>query len=121
MCRPNTPVCMSAPDAHLQCKYTHLGGLCKFPFCSGRPEQGNSAYTRWRCRSVAGAGPAFVTQGGLCQSKRAPSPQTASAQVEVEKYLEEQDLPYTVFQPQYIYGPYTNKDCEQWFIDRIIR
>jgi hypothetical protein len=42
-------------------------------------------------------------------------------QVEVEKYLEEQDLPYTVFQPQYIYGPYTNKDCEQWFVDRIIR
>lgn len=39
----------------------------------------------------------------------------------MEKYLEEQDLPYTVFQPQYIYGPYTNKDCEQWFIDRIIR
>lgn len=41
--------------------------------------------------------------------------------MEVEKYLEEQDLPYTVFQPQYIYGPYTNKDCEQWFMDRIIR
>ena len=41
--------------------------------------------------------------------------------MEVEKYLEEQDLPYTVFQPQYIYGPYTNKDCEQWFVDRIIR
>jgi hypothetical protein len=41
--------------------------------------------------------------------------------VEVEKYLEEQDLPYSVFQPQYIYGPYTNKDCEQWFVDRIIR
>ena len=39
----------------------------------------------------------------------------------MEKYLEEQDLPYTVFQPQYIYGPYTAKDCEQWFIDRVIR
>jgi len=32
-----------------------------------------------------------------------------------------QDVPYTVFQPQYIYGPLTAKDCEQWFIDRIIR
>jgi hypothetical protein len=30
-------------------------------------------------------------------------------------------LPYTVFQPLYIYGPHTGKDCEQWFIDRIIR
>jgi nucleoside-diphosphate-sugar epimerase len=45
----------------------------------------------------------------------------SAGHVEVEKYLEEQDLPYTVFQPQYIYGPYTNKDCEQWFVDRIIR
>lgn len=45
----------------------------------------------------------------------------SAGHVEVEKYLEEQDLPYTVFQPQYIYGPYTNKDCEQFFIDRIIR
>ena len=47
--------------------------------------------------------------------------EASKLQVEVEKYLEEQDLPYTVFQPQYIYGPYTNKHCEQWFVDRIIR
>lgn len=26
-----------------------------------------------------------------------------------------------MFQPLYIYGPHTAKDCEQWFIDRIIR
>jgi hypothetical protein len=26
-----------------------------------------------------------------------------------------------VFQPLYIYGPHTAKDCEQWFVDRIIR
>eukprot|EP01026_Neomeris_dumetosa_P015092 TRINITY_DN1568_c0_g1_i4.p2 TRINITY_DN1568_c0_g1~~TRINITY_DN1568_c0_g1_i4.p2 ORF type:complete len:351 (-),score=60.68 TRINITY_DN1568_c0_g1_i4:174-1226(-) len=39
----------------------------------------------------------------------------------VEDYLEAQDLPYTVFQPLYLYGPYTNKDCDQWFIERIIR
>eukprot|EP01023_Acetabularia_acetabulum_P008724 TRINITY_DN13804_c0_g1_i1.p2 TRINITY_DN13804_c0_g1~~TRINITY_DN13804_c0_g1_i1.p2 ORF type:complete len:352 (-),score=83.63 TRINITY_DN13804_c0_g1_i1:424-1479(-) len=39
----------------------------------------------------------------------------------VEDYLESEGLPYTVFQPLYLYGPYTNKDCEQWFVDRIIR
>ncbi len=41
--------------------------------------------------------------------------------VAVEKYLEEQAMPYTVFQPLYIYGPHTAKDCEQWFMDRILR
>ena len=29
--------------------------------------------------------------------------------VGVEKYLEEASAPFTVFQPQYIYGPYTAK------------
>ena len=39
----------------------------------------------------------------------------------MEGYLEEQDMPYTVFQPLYIYGPHTAKDCEQWFMDRVLR
>lgn len=26
-----------------------------------------------------------------------------------------------MFQPLYIYGPYTNKDCEQWFMERVLR
>lgn len=39
----------------------------------------------------------------------------------VEAKLEASKLPYTVFQPLYIYGDYTNKDCEQWFMDRISR
>ena len=41
--------------------------------------------------------------------------------VEVESYLESEDVPFTVFQPLYIYGPHTAKDCEQWFLDRIMR
>ncbi len=32
-----------------------------------------------------------------------------------------QGLPFTVFQPLYIYGPHTAKDCEQWFMDRVLR
>lgn len=39
----------------------------------------------------------------------------------MERYLESEGLPFTVFQPLYIYGPHTAKDCEQYFIDRIIR
>ncbi|GFR42412.1 hypothetical protein Agub_g3312 [Astrephomene gubernaculifera] len=39
----------------------------------------------------------------------------------VEAALAAARLPYTVFQPLYVYGPYGAKDCEQWFIDRIIR
>jgi nucleoside-diphosphate-sugar epimerase len=45
----------------------------------------------------------------------------SAGHVQVEKYLESEGLPYTVFQPLYIYGPHTAKDCEQWFVDRIIR
>lgn len=41
--------------------------------------------------------------------------------VQVEEYLARQDLPFTVFQPLYIYGPHTAKDCEQWFMDRVLR
>lgn len=41
--------------------------------------------------------------------------------VAVENYLADSGLPWTVFQPQYIYGPYTAKDCEQWYMERILR
>ncbi len=41
--------------------------------------------------------------------------------MEVEEYLVRQDLPYTVFQPLYIYGPHTAKDCEQCELDGLHR
>ncbi|GAB4816081.1 hypothetical protein N2152v2_003127 [Parachlorella kessleri] len=46
---------------------------------------------------------------------------SSAGHVQVEQYLEQEALPYTVFQPLYIYGPSTAKDCEQWFMDRILR
>eukprot|EP00877_Chromochloris_zofingiensis_P002016 jgi/Chrzof1/11815/Cz06g11010.t1 len=46
---------------------------------------------------------------------------SSAGHVAVETYLEEQKLPYTVFQPLYIYGQHTAKDCEQWFVDRVVR
>lgn len=46
---------------------------------------------------------------------------STAGHVEVEQYLAARGVPATVFQPLYIYGPLTNKDCEQWFVDRIVR
>lgn len=43
----------------------------------------------------------------------APPAGPPAGHVEVERYLERLNLPYTVFQPLYIYGDHTNKDCEQ--------
>lgn len=45
----------------------------------------------------------------------------SAGHVAVEKYLERVGAPFTVFQPLYMYGAHTAKDCEQWFIDRIAR
>ncbi len=45
----------------------------------------------------------------------------SAGHVEVEKYLGISGLPWTVFQPLYIYGEFNAKDCEQWFLDRIMR
>ena len=45
----------------------------------------------------------------------------SAGHVAVENYLVEVNAPFTVFQPQYIYGAHTAKDCEQFFMDRILR
>jgi nucleoside-diphosphate-sugar epimerase len=49
----------------------------------------------------------------------------SAGHVEVEARLAEEAaknaLAYTVFQPLYLYGPHTSKDCEQWFVDRVSR
>jgi nucleoside-diphosphate-sugar epimerase len=40
----------------------------------------------------------------------------------VEKFLESQDIKWTSFRPQYIYGDHTNKRSNvDWFVDRIVR
>jgi hypothetical protein len=46
---------------------------------------------------------------------------TKAGHVAVEQYLERIRAPYTVFHPLYMYGEHTAKDCEQWFIDRLVR
>ena len=44
-----------------------------------------------------------------------------ASHVGVENYLAEIGAPFTVFHPLYMYGAHTSKDCEQYFLDRIVR
>ncbi|OWM77873.1 hypothetical protein CDL15_Pgr018442 [Punica granatum] len=41
--------------------------------------------------------------------------------VGVEKYMAEIFSNWSVFRPQYMIGSGNNKDCEEWFFDRIVR
>ncbi|XVF21777.1 hypothetical protein REPUB_Repub12eG0119300 [Reevesia pubescens] len=41
--------------------------------------------------------------------------------VGVEKYIAEIFSSWAVFRPQYMIGSGNNKDCEEWFFDRIVR
>ena len=56
-----------------------------------------------------------------CRDANDSSCGCVAGHVAVEQYLASEGLPFTIFQPLYIYGPHTGKDCEQWFIDRVIR
>ncbi|KAK8635922.1 hypothetical protein V6N13_004635 [Hibiscus sabdariffa] len=41
--------------------------------------------------------------------------------VGVEKYIAEVFSSWAIFRPQYMIGSGNNKDCEEWFFDRIVR
>ncbi|KAJ7972796.1 chloroplast stem-loop binding protein of 41 kDa [Quillaja saponaria] len=41
--------------------------------------------------------------------------------VGVEKYIEDVFGSWAIFRPQYMLGSGNNKDCEEWFFDRIVR
>ena len=69
---------------------------------------------------VASAG-AYVPDGIHAGLKEGDKRKESAGHVAVEQYLQSEGLPYTIFQPLYIYGPHTGKDCEQWFLDRILR
>ena len=69
---------------------------------------------------VASAG-AYVPDGVHAGLKEGDKRKESAGHVPVEQYLQSEGLPYTIFQPLYIYGPHTAKDCEQWFLDRILR
>jgi len=69
----------------------------------------------------------FVSSAGMCKDNAIEpmvfedTPCKDKGHFFVEQYLQEQKVPFTVFRPLYPYGKYTMKDCEQWFMDRIMR
>ncbi|KAF9606416.1 hypothetical protein IFM89_025105 [Coptis chinensis] len=44
-----------------------------------------------------------------------------ASHVAVEKYIADVFSSWAVFRPQYMIGSGNNKDCEEWFFDRIVR
>ncbi|PON55279.1 NAD(P)-binding domain containing protein [Parasponia andersonii] len=44
-----------------------------------------------------------------------------ASHVGVEKYIAEIFSSWAIFRPQYMIGSGNNKDCEEWFFDRIVR
>lgn len=69
---------------------------------------------------VASAG-AYKADSVQPQAVEGDARKSSAGHVEVEAYLKAESLPFTVLQPLYIYGKDTGKDCEQWWIDRVIR
>ena len=57
---------------------------------------------------VASAG-AYVPDGLHAGHMEGDKRKSSAGHVAVEKYLKEEGLPFTVFQPHYIYGPHTAK------------
>lgn len=44
-----------------------------------------------------------------------------ASHVSVENYISETFSSWAIFRPQYMIGSGNNKDCEEWFFDRIVR
>jgi len=69
----------------------------------------------------------FVSSAGMCKENPIEpmvfedSPCKQKGHYFVEEYLKTSFVPYTIFRPLYPYGKFTQKDCEQWFMDRILR
>jgi len=62
-----------------------------------------------------------VTKGAVMPHCPGDEVKATAGHAQVESYLRQVGMPFSSFRPLYIYGPLTNKDCEQWFLDRIMR
>ncbi|KAL5701801.1 Chloroplast stem-loop binding protein of 41 kDa a [Ranunculus cassubicifolius] len=69
----------------------------------------------------------FISSAGIyTPSEEQPhvegdSVKESASHVPVEKYIAEVFSSWAVFRPQYMIGSGNNKDCEEWFFDRIVR
>jgi len=85
--------------------------------------QGMADRFKGRCSQyifVSSAGMAVPPVGRPCIEEDTPCKESAG-HLAVERYLAEAGLPWTSFRPLYPYGPHTAKDCEHYFLDRILR
>lgn len=69
----------------------------------------------------------FISSAGIYKTTDEPphvegdAVKADAGHVEVEKYLSEIFDNWSSFRPQYMIGSGNNKDCEEWFFDRIVR
>lgn len=69
----------------------------------------------------------FISSAGIYKPTEEPphvegdAVKADASHVAVEKYIAEIFGSWTIFRPQYMLGSGNNKDCEEWFFDRIVR
>ncbi|GJN09903.1 hypothetical protein PR202_ga27953 [Eleusine coracana subsp. coracana] len=69
----------------------------------------------------------FISSAGIYRPTDEPphvegdAVKESAGHVGVEKYIAEQFGSWAAFRPQYMIGSGNNKDCEEWFFDRIVR
>ncbi|KAF2314878.1 hypothetical protein GH714_037034 [Hevea brasiliensis] len=68
----------------------------------------------------------FISAGIYVRSDEPPhvegdAVKASAGHVGVEKYIAEIFSSWAVFRPQYMIGSGNNKDCEEWFLDRVVR
>ncbi|XP_059442439.1 chloroplast stem-loop binding protein of 41 kDa a, chloroplastic [Corylus avellana] len=69
----------------------------------------------------------FISSAGIYKATDEPphvegdAVKADAGHVGVEKYIAEVFGVWAVFRPQYMIGSGNNKDCEEWFFDRIVR
>ncbi|XP_062189843.1 chloroplast stem-loop binding protein of 41 kDa a, chloroplastic-like [Phragmites australis] len=69
----------------------------------------------------------FISSAGIYKPTNEPphvegdAVKESAGHVGVEKYIAEQFSSWASFRPQYMIGSGNNKDCEEWFFDRIVR
>lgn len=69
----------------------------------------------------------FISSAGIYKTTEEPphvegdTVKADAGHVGVEKYISETFESWAVFRPQYMIGSGNNKDCEEWFFDRIVR
>lgn len=69
----------------------------------------------------------YISSAGIYKSTEEPPHvegdvvKADASHVAVEKYIAEIFGSWAIFRPQYMLGSGNNKDCEEWFFDRILR